>query len=82
MFVAGPAISRTSAAPGDMPFSISAAAIGIDPVAQRYMGTEKSSTSNMFFIGVSAYCSKKVVGTKTVISPAITNPITNHLPIS
>ena len=58
--------------------------IGIDvfAVAQRYMGTEKSSTSSMFFIGVSAYCSKKVVGTKTVINPAITNPITNHLPMS
>jgi hypothetical protein len=33
-FVAGPAIRKTIAAPGERPFSISTAAIGTDPVAQ------------------------------------------------
>ena len=37
-FVAGPAIRNTSAAPGDIPFSKSTAAIGTDAVAQTYNG--------------------------------------------
>ncbi len=36
--VAGPASRKTSAAPGFNPFSIKAAAIGVDDVAQTYMG--------------------------------------------
>ena len=55
-------MSSTSAAPGDNPLSISAAAIGIDPVAQRYIGIEKSSTTAIFSSGLSANEAKKVVG--------------------
>ena len=39
-FVAGPAIRNTNAAPGDIPFAISATAIGIDAVAHTYNGIE------------------------------------------
>ncbi len=38
-FVAGPAIRNTSAAPGEIPFSMSTAAIGTEAVAQTYNGT-------------------------------------------
>ena len=48
---AGPAMSRTRAQPGDMPLSMSAAAMGMDPVAQTYMGTATSTMMNMFSKG-------------------------------
>ena len=44
---AGPAINNTSAAPGVRPFSINATAIGILPVALRYMGMEMHNTSSI-----------------------------------
>ena len=50
---AGPAISSTSAVPGESPFNMSDRAMGIDPVAQTYIGTAtatikilQSQTSN------------------------------------
>ena len=52
--VAGPAISKTSAAPGVNPFNIKAAAIGIDPVAHRYIGIEKANTIIILRIGINA----------------------------
>lgn len=39
VFVAGPALKNTNAAPALTPESISAAAIGSDAVAQTYIGT-------------------------------------------
>ena len=44
---AGPAISITNAIPGDKPLSISDKAIGIDPVAQTYIGTATSTTASI-----------------------------------
>ena len=46
-FTAGPAINITSAAPGDSPFIISAAATGILPVEQIYIGTAMTSMTSI-----------------------------------
>ena len=45
--LAGPAISSTSAAPGVSPFIMSATAIGMLPVAHRYIGMLMQSTRSM-----------------------------------
>ena len=79
---AGPAISRTKAAPGVNPLSIRATAIGILPVAHRYIGIEKHSTSSMLAKELSLNISKNESGTNTVIRPATIKPIISHLPIS
>ena len=81
-FDAGPAMSRTNAAPGERPLSISATAIGIDPVAQRYIGMANASTKAMLSNVLSWNVAKNVSGTNTVMSPATTNPMTSHLPMS
>ena len=47
MLQAGPAINNTSAAPGVSPFIINATAMGMLPVAHRYMGTEMHNTSSI-----------------------------------
>ena len=47
VLVAGPAIRNTSAAPGDKPFIIKTAAMGMDPVAQTYSGMEATNTINI-----------------------------------
>jgi hypothetical protein len=44
-FVAGPAIRKIKAAPGDNPFNISTAAMGTDDVAQMYNGIEANITN-------------------------------------
>ena len=49
---AGPAIRRTNAAPGERPFNIKAAAIGMEPVAQTYIGTETASTISIVSKGL------------------------------
>ena len=41
------AISSTSAVPGESPFIIRATAIGMEPVAQRYIGIANTSTMSM-----------------------------------
>lgn len=82
MLQAGPAISSTSAAPGVSPFIISATAIGMLPVAHIYIGMAMQSTSSMLRNVLPLKISKKVSGTNTVINPAITNPMTSHLPMS
>lgn len=79
---AGPAISNTNAVPGERPFSIRATAIGMEPVAHRYMGIAKTNTVSMLRNGLSANMVNRLSGTTMVISPAIINPITNHLPMS
>ena len=45
--VAGPASKKTRAAPGFSPFSIRAAAMGVDDVAQTYMGIPAASMTSM-----------------------------------
>jgi hypothetical protein len=81
-FTAGPAISSTSAVPGDNPLSIRATAMGIEPVAQRYIGIARASTSSILNSELCAKTSKKELGTNTVMSPAMTSPIVNHFPMS
>lgn len=48
---AGPAMSSTNAQPGDMPLSTRAAAMGMEPVAQIYMGTAMSKITSMLSSG-------------------------------
>ncbi|MBA7526098.1 hypothetical protein ES705_18258 [subsurface metagenome] len=45
--VAGPAIRNIRAAPGDIPFIISTAAIGTELVAQTYTGIEAARIINI-----------------------------------
>ena len=75
-------MSSTKAAPGDNPLSMSAAAMGIDPVAHRYIGTDRASTSNMLAKGNSLKAAKKSSGRKTVMNPAIASPTTSQRPMS
>ena len=82
MLQAGPAMSNTRAEPGVNPFSIRATAIGILPVAHRYIGMAKASTSSILANELSLKTSKNESGTSTVISPATISPIISHLPIS
>ena len=79
---AGPAISKTSAAPGVRPFIMSATAMGMLPVAQIYMGIAMQRTSSMLRSVLSLKTSKRLSGTKTVINPAISSPMNNHFPMS
>ena len=75
---AGPAINKTSAVPGLKPLSINATAMGMEPVAHRYIGIAHTSTSNMLNRGLSAKDMKKLSGTNTVISPATIRPMMSH----
>ena len=77
---AGPAINNTSAAPGVSPFIINATAIGMLPVAHRYMGMEMHNTSSIDVKLLSLKISKYESGTKIVISPATTSPTTSYFP--
>ena len=79
---AGPATRRTRAAPGVRPFIINATAMGMLPVAQRYMGMEMKSTRSMLARVLSLKKAKYSVGMTEVIIPAITRPTTSHLPMS
>ena len=79
---AGPAISNTSAAPGVSPFIMSATAIGMEPVAQIYIGMAMASTRSMESRVLSLNTAKNSFGTKTVMRPATMSPMTSHLPMS
>ena len=79
-FAAGPAIRSTNATPGVRPLSISDNAIGIEPVAQIYIGTATATITSMASSGYALRERKRVSGTATVIMAAITSPITSHLP--
>ena len=79
---AGPAMSNTNAAPGVSPFIMSATAMGILPVAQRYMGIVIKSTNSMLEKVLSLKIAKYSVGMRVVMAPAMSRPTTNHLPIS
>ena len=45
--VAGPVMRKTSAAPGEMPFSIKAAAMGTEAVEHTYTGIPNASMASM-----------------------------------
>jgi len=78
---AGPAISNTKATPGVRPFSISDRAMGMEPVAQIYMGTAITTTASMASRGYRARPTKRSSGTNTVMRAAMISPITSHLPM-
>ena len=79
---AGPAISKTNALPGLSPFNIRATAMGIEPVAHKYIGMESNKTINILTSVFSLKTEKKSAGTNRVIKAAKTKPKTSHLPIS
>ncbi len=60
---AGPAISKTSAVPGDKPFITNDKAIGIEPVAHTYIGMAITSTAIIDRIGFCPRTEKKSAGT-------------------
>ncbi len=77
---AGPAISRTKAAPGLSPFKTRDIAMGMEPVAQTYIGTATTIIASIASNGRSLSDTRNWSGTYTVISAATTNPMTSHLP--
>ena len=79
MLTPGPAINNTSAAPGDKPFIINAAAIGILPVEQTYIGTAIAKTINIVTIDGRFKLAKNESGIRTVISVPITKPFADIL---
>ena len=81
-FTAGPAIRKTKAAPGVNPFNISAAAMGMEPVAQTYIGMANSKTANISSNGLSAKETSQDSGNATEISAAITKPVIMCPPMS
>ena len=82
ILVAGPAISRTRAAPGANPFINKTAAMGMDPVAHIYNGTEAAIISSMARYSLVIVLVKKSPGIRTESNAATSIPITNHLEIS
>ena len=80
-FAAGPAISNTSAVPGDSPLIISDKAMGMEPVAHTYMGMAITSTVTIDNKGLLPMTAKKSAGTYTVISAAMTRPATSQPPM-
>ena len=60
---AGPAMSSTKAVPGESPLSMSERAMGMEPVAQTYMGMAMTKTKSMERAGRSANMAKKSAGT-------------------
>ncbi len=78
MLVAGPAIIKTNAVPGDKPANINPAAIGVEAVAQMYMGIEIAIITNMA-IKPLPYEVKKLVGTNVLTKVANNKPTSNHL---
>ena len=79
---AGPAISNTKAAPGVRPLAISDTAMGMEPVAQTYMGMATASTKSILSSLYSCSAASHSLGTVTVMSAAMSRPVTNHLPTS
>ena len=79
ILVAGPAINSTSAAPGVIPFSTSASASGMEPVAQVYIGIASSNTTSMQSSEYSCKNKKKSSGTKAAIKAPSKSPIVSHL---
>ena len=81
-FTAGPAISITSAAPGDRPFMMSAAATGILPVEQIYIGTATTRITSICSNGWLPKCRKNSSGIATWMRAATSRPMTNRPPMS
>ena len=80
-FTAGPAINITNAAPGESPFIINAAAMGMLPVEQIYIGTAIISITNICNRGCEPKLRKNSSGTATLINAANNRPTNNRNPI-
>ena len=78
---AGPAISSTNAVPGESPLSTKERAMGMEPVAQTYIGMAIISTAIMESNGRLPNTEKKSAGTYTVIRAAIISPVTSQPPM-
>ena len=81
MLVAGPASMNTSIEPGDTPANSSPAAIGVDAVAQMYMGIDTSTITVIARIPW-PYDARSSVGTKVCTTAAKNIPTTNHCAVS
>ena len=77
MLVAGPANKNTSTAPGDIPASRNPAAMGVEPVAQTYMGIPTNNISTITN-QLSPHCNSQSEGTKASITAANAMPMTSH----
>ena len=76
IFVAGPAVKKTKAAPGSkLPDKINPAAIGTEAVAHTYIGIERRAISNIADHPVIPWFWKKLSGIKRVIIPASSIPL-------
>ena len=82
MFTAGPAISITIAAPGDRPFIISAAATGMLPVEQIYIGIATSRMTPICRSVLLPNERKNESGTATCMRAATSRPISRRPPMS
>ena len=82
MLTAGPAISITNAAPGESPFIISAAATGMLPVEQMYIGTATNRMTSICSKGCEPKVRKNSSGTAIPISAAINRPMVRRKPMS
>ena len=80
--VAGPASKNTSAAPGFRPLSINAAAMGVEEVAQTYMGIPVTSITNMDKNLWSLVQMVRSSGKKKVMIPAMKIPMIKGFEIS
>ncbi len=80
--VAGPASRKTRAAPGLSPFNIKAAAMGVDDVAQTYIGIPAINMTSIDKNLWSLAQRVKSSGKKKVITPAIKIPTAKGLAIS
>ena len=84
--VAGPVIRNTSAAPGETPLVISAAATGTDAVAQTYIGMPRTIMISIAPIPPASTPPSSSVknfgGTSAEINAATTSPISSARPMS
>ena len=78
MFVAGPAIIKTSAVPGDTPARSKPAAIGVEAVAQIYIGTEINIIINIAGRPL-PYSINILVGINVFIQVANIRPINSQI---
>ena len=75
-FIAGPTMRNTNAAPGETPFAMRDAAIGIDAVEQTYIGNPTSAMTGIAIQSLpwNAFA-KKLSGTSTVTIAEIASPM-------
>lgn len=78
---AGPAISITNAAAGERPLSINAAATGMLPVEQIYIGTAISKMISICNIGCEPKCKKNSSGMAIFINAASKSPTIKRKPM-